>query len=189
MTVSRKTYGIQLKSSAFSLLLSGLVFYIFCNRIFLFGKFINPETFSNMKKLNLKVCALFCGVAFGASVMLFIGQKFPVSASAVSGENEIANKPETRCGWFSNPTPANMWLNDKDGEWVIGMQGGYQAEGDKPYFKPSQWVKTNVNYGYGCACLTVTTDAKEKRILTITRATARPLSACRRDKKLKEPKE
>jgi Protein of unknown function (DUF4087) len=46
---------------------------------------------------------------------------------------------ETRCGWFSNPTPANASLFDRDGEWIIGVQGGYQAEGDWPDFEPGQW--------------------------------------------------
>jgi len=32
---------------------------------------------------------------------------------------------ETRCGWFSNPTPANAWLWDREAEWIIGVQGGF----------------------------------------------------------------
>lgn len=100
---------------------------------------------------------------------------------------DSSGKVENRCGWFSNPTPANMWLEDKDGEWLIGAQGGYQAEGDTPEFDDDQWVKTNINYGYGCACLRVTVDRKEMRILKIVSATAKPLSACRNDKALKEP--
>ena len=36
---------------------------------------------------------------------------------------------ENRCGILTNPTPANWWLIDRDGEWTIGAQGGYQAEG------------------------------------------------------------
>ena len=52
---------------------------------------------------------------------------------------------ETRCGWFQNPTPANIWLDDRDGEWIIGVQGGYQVESDWdwPAFKKGQWVETN----------------------------------------------
>jgi hypothetical protein len=97
---------------------------------------------------------------------------------------------ETRCGWFYNPTPSNAWLTDRDGEWTIAVQGGYQADGDWPDFKDNQWVKTNINYGYGCACMKVTTDKADKRILTIHSATAKPLSTCRKDKaiKKKEPK-
>lgn len=92
---------------------------------------------------------------------------------------------ETRCGWFENPTPANAWLTDRDGEWIISVQGGYQADGDWPDFKKSQWVKTNINYGHGCACMKVTTDRAEMRILKIISATAKPLSTCRKDKALK----
>ena len=43
-------------------------------------------------------------------------------------------KSEMRCGWFSNPTPGNASLYDRDGEWIIGVQGGYQADGDWPAF-------------------------------------------------------
>lgn len=92
---------------------------------------------------------------------------------------------ETRCGWFMNPTPSNAWLLDADREWTISIQGGYQADGDWPDFKPSQWVETNVHYGYGCACMKVTTNRSEEKITNIISAYAKPLSACRKDKALK----
>ena len=92
---------------------------------------------------------------------------------------------ETRCGWFSNPTPANASLHDREAEWIIGVQGGHQAEGDWPEFSPKQWIETNVHYGYGCACLSVEVDRESSRVVKILRARARPLSACRRDKALK----
>jgi hypothetical protein len=95
---------------------------------------------------------------------------------------------ENRCGWFTNPTPGNAWLNDRDGEWTIAIQGGYQAEGDWPEFKPKQWKITNAgDHGYGCACMRVTTNRGEMRILSIQSAKARPLSACRSDRKLPKP--
>lgn len=99
-------------------------------------------------------------------------------------------KPEIRCGWFSNPTPANAWLTDGTGEWIIATQGGRQADGDWPTFKSSQWVKTNGNYGYGCACMKVETSRADNTILNIISAYAKPISACRADKALKrkEPK-
>ena len=96
-----------------------------------------------------------------------------------------AQKSETRCGWFSNPTPANAWLYDREAEWTIGVQGGYQAEGDWPAFSPKQWIKTNVHYGYGCACLRVRVDRESHRVIEIESAKPRPLSACRSDRKLK----
>ncbi len=95
---------------------------------------------------------------------------------------------ETRCGWFSNPTPANISLYDRDGDWTISVQGGYQVEGDWdwPDFKPRQWVQTNGNYGHGCACLQLRVDKESGRVLEIRSARARPLSACRRDRALKK---
>ena len=109
--------------------------------------------------------------------------------SADSEKTASDGKFENRCGWFDNPTPANAWLEDKDGEWEIGIQGGYQAEGEWPDFSDDQWVKTNVNYGYGCACLKVTVDHKNRRVLKIASATAKPLSACRKDPALKKRSE
>lgn len=101
-----------------------------------------------------------------------------------------ANSAERRCGWFENPTPANATLTDRDGMWEIGTQGGYQAEGDWPNFSSSQWVRSgNGNYGYGCACVTADTDPDTHRMNNLVKATSRPLSACRTDRALKEPKD
>lgn len=109
------------------------------------------------------------------------------SASDSAPETATSGKFENRCGWFINPTPANASLEDRDGEWIIGVQGGYQAEGDYPEFDDDNWVKTNVNYGYGCACMRVKVDFKTHRVLEIASATAKPLAACRKDPALKEP--
>jgi hypothetical protein len=92
---------------------------------------------------------------------------------------------ETRCGWFSNPTPANASLHDRDDEWIVGVQGGHQAEGDWPSFGPKQWVETNGHYGHGCACMRIRVDRETNRVIEIESARARPLSACRRDRALK----
>lgn len=117
----------------------------------------------------------------------------PVEAATNSApstaDSSGGGKFENRCGWFENPTPANAWLTDRDGEWIIGIQGGHQAEGDYPDFADDQWVKTNVNYGYGCACMKVRVDYKTRRVLEIASATAKPLSVCRNDRALKEPSE
>ena len=96
-----------------------------------------------------------------------------------------AVQSETRCGWFSNPTPANASLHDRDDEWIISVQGGHQAEGDWLSFGPKQWVETNGHYGHGCACLRVRVERETYRVLVIESARARPLSACRRDRALK----
>lgn len=33
------------------------------------------------------------------------------------------------CGWIQNPTPANWWIQDSLGQWVLGTQGGEQVRG------------------------------------------------------------
>jgi hypothetical protein len=109
-----------------------------------------------------------------------------VNAQPRSQNTPSPDRLETRCGWFSNPTPGNAWLYDRDGEWTIGIQMGYQAEGDWPEFSPKQWIKTNVNYGYGCACLKVRVDRATKKVIEIESARARPLSVCRRDRALRK---
>ena len=104
----------------------------------------------------------------------------------VSFGQPFFEKAETRCGWFSNPTPANASLYDSQREWIISVQGGYEAEGDWPDIPSDQWVATNVNYGYGCACVRATVNRKTGRVIKIVSASARPLSACRRDKSLQK---
>ena len=95
---------------------------------------------------------------------------------------------ETRCGWLHNPTPANWYLRDRDGTWVISRQGGYQAEGmDNIPSDEKEYVRTNGYYGYGCACLEVATDSNRMRIIAIQGGEALPLSTCREDPNL--PKE
>ncbi|HEX8293525.1 MAG TPA: DUF4087 domain-containing protein, partial [Pyrinomonadaceae bacterium] len=81
--------------------------------------------------------------------LLFVGFVL-LAAVALAGRPGAAGagaRAETRCGWFSNPTPANASLHDRDDEWVISVQGGHQAEGDWPSFGPKQWVETNGHYG------------------------------------------
>ena len=109
---------------------------------------------------------------------------------ASSGRPETPHGPtvgqsETRCGWFSNPTPANASLFDRDAEWIIGVQGGYQAEGDWPDFGPRQWAETNVHYGHGCACLRLRVNRETHEVIKIESSRPRPLTACRRDRSLK----
>ena len=95
---------------------------------------------------------------------------------------------ERRCGWLDNPTPANWWLTDRHGEWLIGAQGGYQAPGmdEMPDMTTRGWVRTNGHYGYGCACMTVTTDASSRRITRIVSAAPVPLRHCSADRRLQQ---
>lgn len=98
-----------------------------------------------------------------------------------------AAAPTLRCGWFINPTPGNAWLIDRDGEWVIGLQGGHQADGDWPTFSAARWVRDNGHYGHGCACLRLTADPHTRQVLRIDEAVSRPLAVCRRDRRLPRP--
>ena len=110
-----------------------------------------------------------------------------VLSGASSGRTENAQL-ETRCGWFSNPTPGNISLYDRDAEWIIGVQGAYQVEEDWawPVFKRGQWVRTNAgSYGYGCACLRVQVDHQNGKVMKIASSTTRTLTACRKDTSLK----
>ena len=82
-----------------------------------------------------------------------------------------------------------MWFYDRDAEWTIGVQGGYQVPGDWPWpaFKPRQWVRTNAgSYGYGCACLQVRVNKQTHEVLEIKSARARLLAQCRVDPALKK---
>ena len=122
-------------------------------------------------------CLLLTGAAFA-------GEPFEMAkASAVN------DKFEMRCGWFDNPTPANISLYDRDAEWIIGVQGGYQGEGvwDLPTFKPRQWVSTNTgSHGYGCVCMQLRVNQQTHEVLEIKSVRARSLSICRRDQALKK---
>ncbi len=103
----------------------------------------------------------------------------------------LAKPPlQWRCGWLNNPTPSNIWLADRDGEWLITVQGGYQTPGDWPWpdFKDNEWIVTNAGeHGYGCACLQMRVNPQTRRALEIKKAYSKPLKACRREPGLKEP--
>jgi hypothetical protein len=97
-----------------------------------------------------------------------------------------AHAAERRCGWLQNPTPANWWLIDRNGEWTIGTQGGRQADGmdTMPDMSTKGWVETNGHHGYGCACMTVEVNRKTKQITRVINATPIPLRKCRADRAL-----
>ena len=109
----------------------------------------------------------------------------PVQAAAAA---PAPAKGVRRCGWLSNPTPANWWLTDSQGQWVLGSQGSEQAPGmdDMPDMSTAGWVETNGYYGYGCACMTITADP-DGDVIRIADAKPRPLSLCRADRKLPKP--
>jgi len=110
-----------------------------------------------------------------------------VLAVSAAQAQESPAKAQTRCGWFDNPTPGNASLFDRDDEWVIGIQGGHQADGDWPEFSNAQWVDTNGHHGHGCACLDVVASMRTHEVTRIEVAHAKALVVCRRDRALKEP--
>ncbi len=94
-------------------------------------------------------------------------------------------KEETRCGWISNPTPANYWIDDADGSWTIGVQGGFQAKGViTAYPTDSQMVNTNGNYGYWCGCVRGTFDPITMLLLNISSSSVKNLDVCLEDSNL-----
>jgi hypothetical protein len=122
------------------------------------------------------------------AALLFIAVIFS-NAYPIAPQEALPTDFETRCGWLDNPTPANIWLYDRDGQWIIGVQGGYQLDGDLalPDFKPRQWVSTNVgSYGYGCACLRLRVNKETHEVLEIKSSRARSLATCRQDPSLKK---
>lgn len=110
-------------------------------------------------------------------------------AMMVAGSAAAAQAPERRCGWLHNPTPANFWLRDRHGEWLLGAQGGYQAPGmdDLPDMTTRGWVAVNGHYGHGCACITGGVDRRTRRFTRIDRGAPVPLQQCRRDRALPRP--
>jgi hypothetical protein len=111
------------------------------------------------------------------------------TAAPVQTASADAARGERRCGWLSNPTPGNWWLTDRDGQWILGTQGGEQAPGmdEMPDMSGSGWVETNGSYGYGCACMTIAHDPATRRVTRVANAQPRPIAQCRADKSLPRP--
>lgn len=93
-------------------------------------------------------------------------------------------KAQTFCGWVDNPTPANVWMEDQFGSITISIQGGESAEGDLNIGNAYQY---NGYYGAGCGCMKAEIKVVDgERIATkILSSSAKPLSACGNDQKIK----
>lgn len=119
--------------------------------------------------------------------MAIILMAFSINTNASNGNNKL----ETRCGWFWNPSPANMWLIDRDGEWTIGTMGGHQSAGEWnwPKFNEDNWVNTNRTYGYGCACFKLRVDKESYDVIYIEKSWAKPLDASSSDPAIKNKPE
>lgn len=109
-----------------------------------------------------------------------------------------AARTETRCGWYHNPTPANVFLVDADGEWWISRQGGHSAPGfDEAYttafdnrLRIDYAGQVTDRYGYSCACAEGEFDAnggQYDNVLSISRLTEIPLARCEQDPALPAP--
>ncbi len=115
-----------------------------------------------------------------------------VDATAVEGgmvpnlDVSTLSKPTRLCGWWDNPTPGNVWLHDKSGEWTIAMQGMYEASGDGPDFKPGQQLPVGAPHGYGCACITARVDRASRFVYSFNDAKALSPKVCRADPGLKK---
>lgn len=92
---------------------------------------------------------------------------------------------ETRCGWFSNPTPANYGLADAVGFFELARQGGSGADGFYDALDHSkgsnEWVERNGSYGYGCACVVGSFDIETRTVVSVSRVTMLPLARCETD--------
>lgn len=124
--------------------------------------------------------ALWLGLIAAAAPSGVASPAWPVPAASV----------QTRCGWYANPGPANHYLFDRDGRWVIGEQGsrparGFDAEASRSNTTSSYWVRENVgSYGHGCLCLRVEVEPGEMRISRVYSSRQRPLAVCRADRRL-----
>lgn len=124
-----------------------------------------------------------------------MGLKIAISASLVAlclsapaRANELTQNVAQHCGWISMPSPQNMYLIDKSGEWIISEMGGHQSEGDWPELsrKKSHWVSSGTGgYGYGCACFKMQIQNDSKNVIKVTNVLAKKISACRNDRNLR----
>jgi hypothetical protein len=100
----------------------------------------------------------------------------------------MAQASENRCGWILNPTPGNWSLLDRDGEWIMMSQGGYEAPGMDVIgdISAGDYRATNGNYGYACGCLKVDTDG-DSSITEIYGFRQLSIAKCEADEALPDP--
>ena len=100
---------------------------------------------------------------------------------------------EVRCGWLDNPTPANVWLVDKEGTWVLSTQGVQNPLSDdsidlifQAFDNKSEYVRTNGNHGFSCACLTLETDKSDHSVTHVSKSKQLDLKRCLEDTSITE---
>jgi Protein of unknown function (DUF4087) len=102
---------------------------------------------------------------------------------------------ETRCGWYHNPSPANVILEDADGQWWLAMQGSPPVPGFDDAYTPEFDNRLRLDYqgqptdryGSSCACAEGRFDATRGQydnVLSISSLREIPLERCEADPKL-----
>ena len=120
---------------------------------------------------------------------------FLVTASLLAA---LPAQAETRCGWYHNPTPANVILEDADGQWWLSMQGRAPVPGFEDAYTTEFDDRLRIDYagqvtqryGYSCACAEGEFDASRGQydnVLSVSRLTEIPLSRCEQDPALPAP--
>ncbi len=99
---------------------------------------------------------------------LLMGLYLPQSAFAA----------QLRCGWIENDMPSSLTLSDREGTWAIASID-QQADGFGGHMP-------GTNKGDSCGCLSVETDKASMRITKVLAGKLKPVSACQRDKSLKQ---
>ncbi|WP_244122919.1 DUF4087 domain-containing protein [Burkholderia gladioli] len=106
---------------------------------------------------------------------------------ALLNSHAFAQTRENRCGWLHNPTPANWWLDDKNGSWTLSTMGDKPVPGfdNLPDMTSRDWVVTNAGgHGYGCACIDMDTDKGSSTVTRVHSAKVLPLKRCKADRSL-----
>lgn len=95
---------------------------------------------------------------------------------------------ETRCGWLDNPSPANWWLLDADGDWTISIQGREEFSNFFDVEPTGTYEREGLHpsYGWSCACIRGEFDPVSRRLTFAESVRNLPLSQCREDPALPE---
>lgn len=115
---------------------------------------------------------------------------FVCISAALLCSHAAATTREKRCGWLQNPTPANWWLDDKDGSWTLSVMGERPVPGfdNLPDMSSGDWVVTNAGgHGYGCACIDMDVDKGAGTVVRLYSAKVLPLKRCKADRSLPLP--
>lgn len=124
--------------------------------------------------------------------------RFALAATVLIAALPAGARAETRCGWYHNPTPANVFLEDADGQWWFSRQGGTSVPGfDEAYtsdfdnrLRIDFAGEVTQHYGYSCACAVGEFDSRRdvyENVLSISRLIEIPLNRCERDPALPSP--